>query len=114
MCDALGHGNNGASAKTPFAAINFAQEVSQHRFAKLEIANNAFSHRPHDGDRIGRAAEHLSSEVSNGAAAAQNAAAIQFDGDDGRFIQNHAFSGNADQGIGGPQVDGKIGTQEPK
>ena len=90
--DRAGGGDEHARPQHAALVLSLAEEVAQHGFAQLEVADHAFGQGPDDGDRAGRAAFHLTGQVSDGAAAGQNAIGAFGDGDDGGLVDDEAFA----------------------
>ena len=71
---------------------------------------DAVGQRADDRNRVGRAALHLPAQVSHGSRRKELRGAL-FDGHDRGLVQHQTFADNADQGVGGPQIDRQIGTE---
>ena len=109
--DAAGHAHQHPRPQPPAGPLRLAEEIAEHRLAQLEIGDHAVAQRPDDRDRVGRAAFHLLGQVSDRAAAGEDAARALLHGHDRGLVEHQPFADHADQRVGRPQIDGQIATE---
>jgi len=78
------------------AVVRLLDEVIQHLLGDFKVRNDAVLHRL-DGDDVARsAAQHLLGLFAHGL----HFAGVLVDGDNGRLIDDDAFAGSEDEGVG--------------
>ncbi len=90
------------------AVVRLLDEVIQHLLGDFEVGDDAVFHR-FDGDDVARrAAEHLFRFFAD----RLHFPGILIQRDNGRFVDNNAFSFGIDKRIRGPEIDGKVRRKE--
>ena len=90
------------------AVVRLLNEIGEHLLGDFEIGDHAVFHGLDRDHVAGRAAEHFLRFAADG----HHFAAVFVDGDDGRLVDDDAFSARKDQRVGGSQVDSQIGRKQ--
>ena len=78
--------------------------MAQHALGDVEVRDDAVLHGPDGHDAPGRAAYHPLRLLADG----QHLIRFFVDGDDRRFLHDHAFALDVDQRVGGTKVDAHV------
>ena len=103
--DFRGNADDDARVNEHGAVVGLLDEVIQHLFRHFEVGDHAVLQGADGHDVSGRAAQHLFGVAAHGF----HIAIHLVDGDNGRLIDHDAFALGVHQGVGGPQVNGKVG-----
>ena len=93
-----------------FAVMRLLDEIIQHLFGDFEISDDAVFHWFNGDDIAGRTPEHFLRLLTH----RFDLACIFVQGHDRRFIYDNALALRVHKGIGGAQIDGKIGRKKAK
>jgi hypothetical protein len=87
------------------AVVRLLDEVVEHLLSDFEVGDDAVLHGL-DGDDVARgAAKHVLGFLAD----CFHFAGVLVDGDDGGLVDDDAFAGREDEGVGCAQVDGQVG-----
>ena len=103
--DFRGHADDNARMDEHLAIVGFLNKVVEHLLRHLEIGNDAVFQGA-DGDNVaGRAAQHFLGFAAHGFDVSMDLV----NGHDGGFVHDDPLTLGEHQGIGGAQVNGKVG-----
>jgi len=88
--------------------MDAADEVGEHGLGDFEVGDDAVAQGADGGDGAGGFAEHFLGGLADGITVLEDARGAFFDGDDGGFIEDDAFTADVNKGICRAQVDGHI------
>ena len=99
-----GHADDDAGMHQHLAVVRLLDEVVEHLLGDFEVGDDAVLHGLDGHDVAGRAAEHVLGFFADGF----DFAGVLVDGDDGGLVDDDAFAGREDEGVGGAEVDGQV------
>ena len=106
--DFAGDADHDARMHQHLAVVRLLDEVIQHLLGDFEVRDDAVFHRLDGDDIAGRAAQHFLGFLAD---------RFDFAGgfvqrDDGRLVDDDAFTLGENEGIGGAKIDGKVGRKK--